>query len=78
LTRQIRILGPDRHALLAVAGDAHLLHFGAAASGLASARICRTPGVQTTCETGVGGVRSMTCCLAGDPGKTPSARQMAV
>ena len=29
-------------------------------------------------ETGVGGVRSETCCLAGEPGKMPSARQMAV
>src|SRR5262249_17131278 len=40
--------------------------------------ICRTSGVQTTCETGVGGVLSVNCGTAGEPGSIPSARQIAV
>src|SRR5262245_56998338 len=44
----------------------------------ARARICRTSGVQTTCDTGVGGVLSATCGTAGEPGSIPSARQIAV
>src|SRR6476469_2792829 len=44
----------------------------------ARARICRTSGVQTTCDTGVGGVLSENCGTAGEPGSIPSARQIAV
>src|SRR5262245_56167475 len=44
----------------------------------ARARICRTSGVQTTCDTGVGGVLSVNCGTAGEPGSIPSARQIAV
>ena len=47
-------------------------------SGLASARICSTRGVHTTWETGVGGLRSTIRGTAGDPGKMPRARQIAV
>jgi len=42
------------------------------------ARICKTCGVQTTCETGVGGAALTGCGRAGEPGKMPSARQIAV
>src|SRR5215510_8007473 len=44
----------------------------------ALARICKTSGVQTTCDTGVGGVLSENCGTAGEPGSMPSARQIAV
>src|SRR6185369_17502459 len=38
----------------------------------------RTSEFHTTCDTGVGGVLSVNCGTAGEPGSIPSARQMAV